>query len=117
MESTEFRMAYNQILADRAEAILSIKEGFSKRKMFGGIAFMLNGNMVCGVLNDELILRLEHSKADELIEADDTARAMDITGRPMRGMVLISQDGCAGDEDLVRYISIATDYVENLPPK
>ena len=79
-------MAYNAEIADRVLKMMVGREGLTERKMFGGIAFMLNGNMCCGVTNDDLMVRVG---ADGLEDALDQphARPMDFTGRPMKGFV------------------------------
>ena len=77
-------MAFNAEIADRVLKVLEGREGLTERKMFGGIAFMLNGNMCCGATNDDLMVRVG---ADGLEDALDQphARPMDFTGRPMKG--------------------------------
>ena len=79
-------MAFNAEIADGVLKVLEGREGLTERKMFGGIVFMLNGNMCCGVTNDDLMVRVG---ADGLEDALDQphARPMDFTGRPMKGFV------------------------------
>ena len=93
-------MAFNAEIADRVLKVLEGREGLTERKMFGGIAFMLNGNMCCGETNDDLMVRVG---ADGLEDALDQphARPMDFTGRPMKGFVFVDAGivgaGCSGN--------------------
>jgi TfoX/Sxy family transcriptional regulator of competence genes len=108
-------VAYDEILADRVRDVLAGEPGLSERKMFGGLAFMLDGHMCCGLVGDRLMLRLG---------ADEAARAlrrphvepMDFTGRPMTGMVYIAADGVRG-RALRPWVVKATAFVRTLPPR
>ncbi len=108
-------MAYNAEIADRVLKVLEGREGLTERKMFGGIAFMLNGNMCCGVTNDDLMVRVG---ADGLEDALDQphARPMDFTGRPMKGFVFVDA-GAVGDRVLRRWIQRGVTFAESLPAK
>ena len=108
-------MAYNAEIADRVLKVLEGREGLTERKMFGGIAFMLNGNMCCGVTNDDLMVRVG---ADGLEDALDQphARPMDLTGRPMKGFVFVDA-GAVGDRVLRQWIQRGVTFAESLPAK
>ncbi|HEU4760001.1 MAG TPA: TfoX/Sxy family protein [Dehalococcoidia bacterium] len=109
-------MAYNQELADRVRSILSANPGLAEKKMFGGLSFLLRGNMCCGVLGDDLIVRLgpeDHAQA----LAQPHARPMDFTGRPMRGFVYVGREGWRSDDDLARWLQRGVDLAASLPPK
>ena len=95
-------MAYNAEIADRVLKMMVGREDLTERKMFGGIAFMLNGNMCCGVTNDDLMVRVG---ADGLEDALDQphARPMDFTGRPMKGFVFVDA-GAVGDRVLRQWV-------------
>ncbi len=80
-------MAYDEALADRVRAILSDEFGVTEQKMFGGLAFMLRGNMCCGVLGDDLILRLGPERVAAAVEREGLG-VMDFTGRPMKAFAL-----------------------------
>jgi TfoX/Sxy family transcriptional regulator of competence genes len=108
-------MAYDETLAERVRAELAGEDGLTERKMFGGLAFMLDGNMACGIVKDELMLRLGPEGADRALD-EPHVRAMDLTGRPMTGMVIVASGGL-GDEALQRWVGEATSYVRTLPPK
>jgi len=109
-------MAYDEALAGRVRKLLARRRGLVERKMFGGLAFMLRGNMCCGVLGDELILRLGIEGAEEALERPFT-RKFDFTGRPMRGFAVVHPDGCAADDDLAEWVKLATDFARTLPAK
>ncbi len=108
-------MAYNAEIADRVLKVLEGREGLTERKMFGGIAFMLNGNMCCGVTNDDLMVRVG---ADGLEDALDQphARPMDFTGRPMKGFVFVDA-GAVGDRVLRQWVQRGVVFAESLPAK
>lgn len=109
-------MAYDAKLADRIDAILAEVEEVTDRQMFGGLAFMVAGNMCCGVTGENLMLRLGVDGATEAL-SDPTARPMDFTGRPMKGFVYVSPAGTSSDADLRRLVDMALAFVETLPPK
>jgi len=109
-------MAYDETLASRVRKILSSSVGFSERKMFGGLCFLFQGNMCCGVLKKELILRLDPGRAKELLSRQHT-RPMDFTGRPMKGFVFIEAGGLDTERQLNDWVSMARSFAQNLPPK
>ena len=108
-------MAYDEELADRVRALLADEEGLTERKMFGGLAFMINGNMACGIVREELMLRLGAEGADAALDRPHV-RPMDFTGRPMTGMVYVERPGL-DDVELRRWVTQATDFARSLPPK
>ena len=110
-----FRMAYDEELAERIRSVLG-EEDVCERKMFGGIAFMHRGNMVCGVMGDALMLRLGAEGADAALDEPHT-RPMDFTGRPMRNLVYVEPEGIATDEALAAWVGRGLDFVATLPPK
>lgn len=109
-------MAYCEELANRVREVLTGSPGLSERKMFGGMAFMLNGNMVCGVAKDDLVLRLGAAGARAALE-EPHARELDFTGRPMGSFVMIGPPGYAGEQDLRRWVLRALEFASALPPK
>jgi TfoX/Sxy family transcriptional regulator of competence genes len=109
-------VAFDERLADRIRASLRDRMDVDERKMFGGIAFLINGNMCCGVLGDELIVRLEREEADGAL-AEDSVRPFDFTGKPMRGIVCVGPDAVAEDQDLARWLERGQDFAGSLPPK
>jgi TfoX/Sxy family transcriptional regulator of competence genes len=108
-------VAYDEELADRVRAVLAGEDGLSERRMFGGLAFMLDGNMACGIVKDELMLRLGAEGADMALEKPHV-RQMDFTGRPMTGMVYIERQGLA-DAELRGWVERAANFARGLPRK
>jgi hypothetical protein len=110
-------MAYDEGLADRVRAALDGEvPGTTERKMFGGLAFLLDGHMVCGVIGDALMLRLGPELGDTAL-TESHVRPMDFTGKPMRGMVYVDAAGIAEDAALAGWVSRALGFVTTLPPK
>ena len=85
-------MAYNEALAERIRIILTSRDGIREKKMFGGLTFLLDGNMVCGVANDDLVVRVGPARYDELL-AKPHARLMDFSGRPLNRLVYVGSGG------------------------
>ncbi len=108
-------MAYDESLAERVREILDDRPDLTERKMFGGIGFMLGGNMCCGVLGDELVAR--HGPDGEAAHGEPHVRAFDFTGRPMSGFVLVGPEATAEDEDLDAWVARCEAFASSLPPK
>lgn len=108
-------MAYDERLADRVRHVLEGGPGISERKMFGGIAFMVDGHMACGIAGDELMLRLGPEGAEAALRRPGV-RPMDFTGRPMKGMVFVAPQGLRGAA-LRRWVEAAAAFARTLPPK
>jgi TfoX/Sxy family transcriptional regulator of competence genes len=109
-------VAYDAELAERVRDALALRENGSEREMFGGIGFMLNGNMACGVLGEELIVRLAPDDAERAL-AEPHTRPFDNTGRPMRGWIFVAVEGLSSDEELAGWVEAGADYAASLPPK
>lgn len=109
-------MAYDESLAVRIKATLARKKGIEEKKMFGGVCFLLNGNMLVGVWRAFLIARLGPDQGDEAL-AERHVRKMDITGRPMKGWVMVESDGVEDDAKLAGWIERAVKFVKTLPKK
>ena len=109
-------MAYDENLAGRIRAHLRKRTGVAERKMFGGIIFMLHGNMCCGVHRDALIVRLGPEQASEAL-AEPHTRVFDLTGRPMKAWVLVEAEGLAKDAQLGKWLDRAVKWAGSLPPK
>ena len=108
-------MAYDEQLAERVRVELEGVKGVTERKMFGGLAFMVNGNMACGIVKDKLMLRLGAEGAVAALERPHV-REMDFTGRPLTGMVYVGQAGL-GDAELHGWVQQAVAFARSLPPK
>lgn len=109
-------MAYDETFAARIRKALGKKRGLVANQMFGGIAFLLNGNMCVGIHKDELIVRLDPDATDAALAKPHT-RVFDLTGRPMKGWILVGPKGIATDAQLKKWISIAAKYAGALPHK
>ena len=107
-------MAYDEILDARITEIVA-DWGATKEKMFGGTCHLLHGNMLCGVHNDHLIVRLGEKVGTAALDEPHT-RPFDITGRPMKGWVMVSPAGYAG-RALNDWLDRARTFVSTLPPK
>lgn len=90
--------------------------GASEKRMFGGICFMLHGNMCCGVVKDRLMLRLGPEGAEKAL-AQPHAEPMDFTGKPMKSMVYVVPEGYTNDDALMRWVELAVAFVSTLPAK
>lgn len=108
-------MAYDELLAARIRDVLVAEEGVTERKMFGGLAVMVNGHMACGVVGDDLMLRLGEDGAERALERAHV-RPMDFTGRPLKGMVYVSPEGLRG-RALRSWVEKAVAHARALPPK
>jgi TfoX/Sxy family transcriptional regulator of competence genes len=107
-------MAFNEGLAERIRQGLARRKGIEAKKMFGGIGFLLDGNILVGVWKDSLIVRLgPDNHADALLEPH--VKEFDITGRPMKGWVMVGHEGVEDDEQLHGWIQRAVKFVGKLP--
>ena len=109
-------MPYDKKLAARIRVLTDTWEGATSRTMFGGVGFLLRGNMVAGVWKEFLILRLGEDAADFARELPHV-RPFDITGRPMKGWVMIEPDGVRTAARLNSWLAQARTFAESLPPK
>jgi TfoX/Sxy family transcriptional regulator of competence genes len=109
-------MAYSEDLAARIWKALAAEKGVSERKMFGGIAFMLRGNMCCGVIGEDLMLRVGPDLYEEAL-ARPGARPMDFTGRPMKGMVYVDPRAIESDAVLRELVELGLAFAASLPAK
>ena len=109
-------MAYDEKLATRIRKQLGKKKGLVEKKMFGGLAFLLNGNMCCGVSRDEMIVRLDPEATAQAIKKPNV-RIFDITGRQMKGWILIAGEGLKTKASLSKWVEIAVEYAGSLPKK
>jgi TfoX/Sxy family transcriptional regulator of competence genes len=96
-------MAYNEVLAERIRKLLARRKGLAERKMFGGIAFMLNGNMCCGVVDDRSVLRLGKDGSDTALK-EPHIEVMDFTGQPIRSIVYLGSGGYAQEAEFKQWL-------------
>jgi TfoX/Sxy family transcriptional regulator of competence genes len=109
-------MAYDEGLAQRIREALDEREDVSERKMFGGLAFLLGGNLCVGIVGDELMVRVGPDAWAEAL-AEPHAREMDFTGRTMKGLVYVGTAGFEGDSDLEAWVGRGVAFAGALPPK
>ena len=109
-------MAYDHTLADRVRTLLAGSPGIDERKMFGGLAFLDRGHMTCGVLGDELMVRVGEAAYAEALRQPH-ARPMDFTGRPLRGMIYVAAAGLEGDASLRAWVERGLAFTRTQPAK
>lgn len=113
-------MAYSEHLAGRIRDLIdqepTLAAGMAEKKMFGGIAFMLDGHMTVGVKDDALMVRVGKPHTAAALQ-EPHARAMDITGKPLGGFVFVDAEGISEDPSLLAWLMRAVAFVSTLPPK
>jgi hypothetical protein len=109
-------VVYDRGLAERIRDLVGADALLAERTMFGGLCFLSQGNMCFGILGDELLIRVGRAAYDEALGRPH-AREMDLTGRAMRGMVLVEPDGFTEDEDLQAWLDRGLAFSDSLPPK
>jgi TfoX/Sxy family transcriptional regulator of competence genes len=114
-------MAYDEGLADRVRSIFrergaSFERSVFEKRMFGGLVFMIDGNMCCGVRNRELMLRLGPDEADAALERPHT-RPVDPSRKRIRSLIFVREEGIDLDRDLEEWVEIAVKFVRTLQPK
>ena len=109
-------MAYDEALAERVREILAERLDVTERRMFGGLAFLVGGNMACGITDGDLMVRVGRDGYADAIRQPHT-REMDFTGRPMTTMVYVDPEGTADDDALRVWVERAVAFAGTLPPK
>ena len=109
-------MTSDEILVDRMRQILSRRDGYSERRMFGTVCFMIHGNMCAGVWHGSLIVRLDKKDHDMTLAEPHTGPA-DMNGRMMRGWALVEPAGIASDNQLTAWLDRAVNFAKSLPVK
>ena len=109
-------MAYDEGLAQRVTDELSAEQGLVEKKMFGGIGFLIDGNMACGVNKDDLIVRVGEAGYRTALDAPGV-KEFDMTGRPMTGWVSVGPTGYESDEGLAEWVKKGVTFARTLPPK
>jgi TfoX/Sxy family transcriptional regulator of competence genes len=108
-------MAYNLKLAERIRVEL---EGIPcvEKKMFGGIGFLIHGNMACGVHKEAMIVRIDPDKQEKLLKKP-SAKVFDITGKPMKGWLMVEPDGCKTKKQLSAWVKEGVEFASTLSSK
>jgi TfoX/Sxy family transcriptional regulator of competence genes len=109
-------MAFDEGLAERIRGVLDARSDVDERRMFGGIAFLVAGNMACGVMRDDLMVRMGPDAAAAL-DSEPGVRRFDMGGRPMKGWLLVAPEATADDGDLERWVRRGEEFAASLPPK
>jgi TfoX/Sxy family transcriptional regulator of competence genes len=109
-------MAYDEALAERIRAMIRARDAVTERKMFGGIAWMVGGNMACGVVGEDLCVKLSPEDAERALAEPDT-RPFEMGGRTARAFVVVVGGAVAGEAELARWVDAGADHAASLPPK
>jgi TfoX/Sxy family transcriptional regulator of competence genes len=109
-------MAYHESIAAKVRTLIADEAGLTEKKMFGGMAFLIGGNMACGVNKEDLIVRVDPGEHQAAL-AEPGVRPFDRHGRPMKGWLSVGPDGYADDRDLVRWVERGVTYARTLPAK
>ena len=110
-------MAYDEDFADRVRDALSMREGLTERKMFGGIGFMIGGNMACGVTStSELMVRVPPEDHDAAL-AERHVREFEMSGKKMGGWLIVARQGTEAAADLAGRVDVGADHAASMPPK
>ncbi len=109
-------MAYNEELAERMRVQLKSRRGVTEKKMFGGVGFLVNGNIACGIIKDDLIVRLSDDDFEKALK-QKLVRIFDYSGRPMKGWVYVSAEGYKSDKALVGWMEKGMMFAKSLPKK
>ena len=109
-------MPYDENLAKRIESILKFRCGITQKKMFGGLCFLINGNMLCGISDDKLMARVGPKNYDFSLKQKH-ATEMDFTGKPLKGIIYVLPDGIKRKDSLKKWIDICIEFVGALPKK
>lgn len=110
-------MAYDEDLARRIRALMSEMDGVTERKMFGGLAFLVNGNMAIAASSQGgLLVRVDPTQTDESLSLP-SVQPMEMRGRTMRGWLRVSADAVTTDPELSAWVTRSTTYVLTLPSK
>jgi TfoX/Sxy family transcriptional regulator of competence genes len=109
-------MSYDEVFSERLEQFMNGREGYTRKAMFGGLGCLLNGNMCFGTLYQDLILRVGEEAAQAPLDSGQ-ARVFDITGRPMKGWIVVPIDSISDDSVLNDWLALAESFVASLPPK
>jgi len=110
-------MAYNQDLEYRIDRLTDRFGKIAKKKMFGGICYLMNGNMSFGIYKEYLIVRTSKDKAGDLLKTGEYIKPFDITGKPMKGWVMVSPDVLETEDELLEMLKLGVSFAETLPKK
>ena len=109
-------MAFDEALASRIRSLVAASDGIAEKKMFGGLAFLVHGNMSVGIHGADLIVRIDPDEANAALK-EPGARICDITGRPMKGWLLVASSALARRSSLTKWVDRGVTHARSLPPK
>jgi TfoX/Sxy family transcriptional regulator of competence genes len=109
-------MSYDEGLAQRVREALGDRPDVSEKRMFGGLAFLLRGNLCVGIMRSELMVRVGPEAYDAMVQ-EPHAREMDFTGRPMKGLVYVASMRLQSDGELHKWVARGASYATSLPAK
>jgi TfoX/Sxy family transcriptional regulator of competence genes len=109
-------MAYDEKLAGRVRKVLARRRGIAEKKMFGGLSFLVNGHMSCGIVNDELMVRVGPDGCEAALSRAHV-RPMDFTGRPMKGLVYVGGKGISTERQLRSWIDRGVPFARSQPAR
>ena len=110
-------MAYDEALADRVRDVIGARPGVTERKMFGALVWMIGGHIACGVLGDELLVRLGRDDAERALAEPHARQFEGPRGRPMSGFVAVAPEGLPDGHALAGWVDAGADHAASLPPK
>ena len=111
-------MAYDERLAERVRELIGARPGVTERKMFGGLGWMLGGNMAVGVMStDDLIVRIEPDEVEAACREPHVREFGRPGSKPMKGFVLVEPAGVEDDADLARWVDVGAARAASMPPK
>ncbi len=109
-------LVYDQKLAERIRKTLGKSKGVTEKHMFGGLSFMHHKKMFCGVLKDDLVLKMSHEERESALKKPNV-RPMDFTGRPMKGFVCVNSKGCKSDRDIKKWVDLSLNHAKSIKKK
>lgn len=109
-------MAYDEALAERVKTLLKGKRSVTEKKMFGGLCFMVNGNMACGVEKNKLVVRVGPDDYENYLK-QKYVRKMDFTGKPLKGFIYVMPEGLRRTDSLSKWIDKGIQFARSLPKK
>ncbi len=116
-ELVEVYMPFDQKLAEQVRIILQERPGWVEKKMFGGVGFILRGNLAVGVQGDDLIVRVGPQENDTALSKPHVRPFEGVPGRPMAGWVLVAPEGITGADALQHWVELGYTYAASLPEK
>ena len=106
-------MAYDEKLADRIRKTLGVNKYVTEKHMFGGLSFMFGKKMFCGVLKDDIVLKMSPEQCQDSLKKPNV-RPMDFTGRPMKSFVYVNQKGCKSEKELKKWVDLSLNHAQSV---